>query len=336
MGYYKVKSLYSGAGIIVTYKCSASCMHCCYSASPNRSGDYMSKETADKIFGLLKKTGCLSVHIGGGEPFMDFEKLLDVCKSALRHNIAIDYIETNASWFTNEYSVSEKLKKLIAVGAECLLISIDPFHNEFVPYSRVKNLIKCCDKNGMGTFLWQAKFERIVRKLDENETHSLEEYIQKFGNDFTEKIAESYGLNFNGRALRIIEKSLKFPMYSCEHFLLNETKCAVSIKSLHHFHVDLNEDFIPPSCNGFRVNVFDLCGKGLDPDKYLNFMAVADGGLNALHRRAQDVGFIPKSEGYASKCAFCFDMKKYICDSVMFQTETEPCDIGPSGFFEES
>jgi len=65
---YKVNALYSGAGIIVTYKCTAACLHCCYSSSPKRDGAYMSLETAEKIFALLNKAGCRAVHIGGGEP----------------------------------------------------------------------------------------------------------------------------------------------------------------------------------------------------------------------------------------------------------------------------
>ena len=255
---YTVKSLPSGAGIIVTYKCSAACLHCCYSSSPKRSGDYMSRETADKIFALLKKTGCHSVHIGGGEPFMDFEKLIEVCKSAMKHKISIDYIETNASWFTNEIMVTEKLKKLLDAGINCLLISLDPFHNEFISYEKINNLIKCCERNGMATFVWQSRFERVIRQLEEGETHSLDEYTENFGSDFIETIAESYGLHFNGRALRILDNnSVKYPKYMYEHFLLNENKCAEKITSLNHFHVDLNGDFIPPSCNGFRASLFD-------------------------------------------------------------------------------
>lgn len=345
MNNYTVKSLPPGAGIIVTYKCSAACLHCCYSSSPSRGSRegeaaYMSGETADKIFALLKKTGCRSVHIGGGEPFMDFDKLIEVCKYAVKHKISIDYIETNASWFTNEIAVTEKLKKLLSSGIDCLLISIDPFHNEFIPYEKVKNLIKCCERNGMATFVWQTRFERIVRQMEEGETHSLEEYKQKFGGDFIETVAENYGVGFNGRALRILNNnSAKYPKYMHEHFLLTETKgtkCSEKITSLHHFHVDLNGDLIPPSCNGFRANIFDLCGKGLDGIKYINFMSVADKGLKALFERAQDLGFIPGESGYASKCAFCFDIKKHICGHIMSRTGEEPCDIGPAGFFEES
>jgi len=79
-----------------------------------------------------------------------------------------------------------------------------------------------------------------------------------------------------------------------------------------------------------------LCGDGLDGDKYINFTSVLNGGLEALYKRAESLGFIPGEDGYPSKCAMCFDIKKYICDNTMARTGAEPCDIGPAGFFEES
>ncbi|MCL2096060.1 MAG: radical SAM protein [Oscillospiraceae bacterium] len=331
---YKVNSLSSGAGIIVTYKCSAACLHCCYSSSPRRSGAYMSRQTADKIFPLLKKTGCRSVHIGGGEPFMNFDKLLDVCKSALENKVAIDYIETNASWYTDNKTVSDKLKKLLSVGVDCLLISIDPFHNEFIPYVKIKNLIDCCRKNNMGTFLWQARFESIIEYFDENTTHSLEEYENIFGGDFVKKIAESYSLGYNGRAIKILEK-INRNRYSPDYFLRGDNNsCKSRITSLGHFHVDPDENLIPPSCNGFRAGIFDLCINGLDNQKYINFMSVVNNGLEELFDRARTLGFVPDINGYVSKCALCFDIKKYICEEEIKRTGNEPADIGPAGFFD--
>ena len=333
---YKLNSLHSGAGIIVTYKCPAACLHCCYSSSPKRNGDYMSKEMADKIFALLRKMGCYSVHIGGGEPFMNFDKLLEVCKSARENRVSIDYIETNASWYTDDDSVSAKLKKLISAGVDCLLISVDPFHNEFVPYIKIKNLAKCCRKNGMGTFLWQTKFERVVSQLDENTTHSLSEYEKIFGDDFIKSIAESYGLGYNGRALRILERFTKSKDKKPYEYFMKDNQCRDRIKSLHHFHVDLDGNLIPPSCNGFRANIFDLCGDGLNGDKYIYFTAIINGGLGELFSKAQALGFVPRNEGYASKCALCFDIKKYICENIKSKTAKEPADIGPMGFYAES
>jgi hypothetical protein len=166
-----------------------------------------------------------------------------------------------------------------------------------------------------------------VRRLDENKTHALDEYTEKLGADFIENIAEAYGLGYNGRALRILDKSKK---YSAEYLLNLNDRCSGSVRSLHHFHVDLNGDFIPPGCIGFKVNIFDLCGGGLDEEKYANYLAAAENGLSGLYERAVNSGFKPDSAGYVSKCGLCFALKKYISD------RHEPCDIGPAGFFEES
>ena len=327
---YKINALYSGAGIIVTYKCTAACLHCCYSSSPQRDGAYMTRETADKIFALLRDKGCRSVHIGGGEPFINFDGLLEVCESAQRNRVAVDYIETNASWFTDETSVSQKLRKLRAADVDCLLISLDPFHNEFVPYAKVKNLLKCCERNNFGTFVWQSKFERIVRKFDENKTHTLGEYTEKLGADFVKTAADAYGIGYNGRALRILDGKKR----PAEYFINSSDRCAEKLSSLHHFHVDLNGDFIPPGCIGFKADIFDLCGEGsgdgLNEEKHANFLAVTGGGFGRFYERARSLGFAPDSSGYVSKCGLCFDIKKYILE------KSAPCDVGPAGFFEES
>jgi hypothetical protein len=109
---------------------------------------------------------------------------------------------------------------------------------------------------------------------------------------------------------------------------------ASAITSLGHFHVDPDYNLIPPSCNGFRANIFDLCGAGLDGEKYANFSAVITGGLEALANRAISLGFVPDGGGYASKCALCFDIKKYISETAREKTGAEPADVGPAGFFD--
>jgi len=294
----------------------------------------MTRDMADKVFALLSDKGCRSVHIGGGEPFMNFDALIEVCKSALRHRVAVDYIETNASWYTDDKNVSQKLDALRDAGVDCLLISLDPFHNEFIPYAKVSDLLKCCRKNNFGTFVWQSKFERIVSKLDESTTHSLEEYTSKLGADFVKSIADAYGIGYNGRALRILDAphNPTSPKHPAGYFLDTRDTCANKLGSLSHCHIDLNGDFIPPGCIGFKVNLFDLCGDGLDEngEKYANFLSVVSHGFDEFYKRALSLGFQPNSNGYVSKCKLCFDIKQYMHEKYA------PCDIGPAGFFEES
>lgn len=320
---YCIKKLHSGGGIIVTYKCSAACMHCCYASSPKRCGNYMTKTQADNIFKTLREMGCYSVHIGGGEPFMDFDKLLDVCISAQENGVDVDYIETNASWVTTEERTCRFLNQLLNTGVSCLLISLDPFHNEFVPYEKVRNLVKYCKKTGMHTFIWQSQFEKIVAQFDPSSPHALSEYIDNYGNEFILAIMNSYGLGINGRALKLAD--MTYEKKPAEYYLHNSNSCYIT--STHHFHIDMNNNYIPPGCIGFQMNINDL--QNLSKEKYANFLSVADGGLKMLYDRAVSIGFKPKQEGYSHKCALCFDVKKYILNSE------SPIDIGPSDFFDE-
>ena len=61
---FSIPSLLSG-GLIVNYACSSKCGHCHYNSSPQREKDYITVETAQKIFSFLKRNGCNSIHIGG-------------------------------------------------------------------------------------------------------------------------------------------------------------------------------------------------------------------------------------------------------------------------------
>ena len=320
---YCIKKLHSGGGVIVTYKCSAACMHCSYASSPKRRGDFMTKSQADNIFKILRKMGCYSVHIGGGEPFINFEKLLDVCISARKNGVGIDYIETNASWVTNEERTCKFLSQLLDADVSCLLISLDPFHNEFVPYEKIKDLLRYCRKTGMQTFVWQSQFERIVSQFDASKTHALSEYKSKYGDNFITAIMNSYGVGINGRAIKLAD--MVYEKNPAEYYLQKNNSC--NIMSTHHFHVDVYDNFVPPGCIGFQANINDL--EDLPADKYANYLSVAEGGLTMLYNRAVSIGFKPKKDGYSHRCALCFDVKKYI-----LKTEN-PADIGPSDFFDE-
>jgi hypothetical protein len=285
----------------------------------------MTKSQADGIFKILRKMGCSSVHIGGGEPFINFDSLREVCISAGENGMVIDYIETNASWVINERRACANLYKLLDADVSCLLISLDPFHNEFVPLERIKSLIKCCRKTGMQTFIWQTQFEKFVSQFDTSTTHALSEYTKKYGAEFVPSAMKSYGLGINGRSIKLAD--MYYEPHSAEYYLQRNDLCG-SIISTRHFHVDANGNYIPPGCIGFQVNLNDMQSI-LSADKYANFLEVVSGGLKLLYKRALSLGFVPKQEGYSHKCALCYDIKKYILN------KTNAADIGPNDFFDE-
>lgn len=307
MGILKVNYLASG-GIITNYKCSSKCKHCVYASSPSWPDDYMTSSTADKIFSILKRFGCSSVHIGGGEPLLKPERILSVLESAKRNKIDVEYIETNASWFKDESSAKMVLRELMKYGVNRLLISIDPYHNEYIPFCKVKGLIEACSKVNMGVFPWLLEFWDDIDALDDNKPHALEEYAQRFGEDYLWSLPRRYGLNLGGRALKTYKPMMRLEPF--DEIVKNSTSCNL-LSGIYHFHIDLYGNFIPQSCPGLSIKLDELV-RGADSSKYPVFHRLESAGIGGLVELAiEEYDYKPKGK-YAGKCDLCYDVRSYL------------------------
>jgi MoaA/NifB/PqqE/SkfB family radical SAM enzyme len=130
------------AGLLVTDWCQARCRHCYVNAGPEGSR-WMTPEAAAGHLTALARLGAAAsgVHIGGGEPFGDFERLLAIVRAARGAGLAgVGYLETNGGWAESETLVRPRLAALAEAGMMQLSISADPYHQEFIPPGRVRLL----------------------------------------------------------------------------------------------------------------------------------------------------------------------------------------------------
>lgn len=320
----KIQYLVSG-GVITNYKCSSKCKHCCYSSSPKWPNDYMTPSLADEIFAVLKRLGCDAVHIGGGEPLLQPDKLYGILDAAYRNNIGIEYIETNASWYKDASSAKTILKELKGRGVKTLLISIDPYHNEYIPFWKVKGLIQACSDVKMNVFPWQMEFWDEIDALDDQKTHSLEEYIRLYGQDYPVRLMGRYGLNLKGRAFMTYRPFMKKQPVDQ---ILKESKPCRLLSGIYHFHVDLYGNFIPQSCPGFSIPLKEL-ENGTDPDRYRLFNSVESVGIKGLFELAEkEYGYMPKNE-YAGKCDLCYDIRNHL----VLELGLDLPDLKPEGHY---
>ncbi len=195
-----IKHLTSG-GLITNYYCTSKCRHCLYACSPTWEKQYIDVQTAEIVILKIKKLGCSSLHIGGGEPLLNIKALIPILGIFKKTGINIDYIETNSSWFKDADKANETLSLLRNHGVHTLLISISPFHNEFIPFYKVKGVINACNKAGINVFPWVESFINDIIQFDEKKIHKLEEYIEKFGESYIKDIPKKYWIVYRGRAL---------------------------------------------------------------------------------------------------------------------------------------
>jgi len=247
----------------------------------------------------LRQHGCTSIHIGGGEPFMDFAGLCTIAQIARDHGITIEYVETNAYWATDDAHIVECLHKLQQVGIDAFCISNDAYHAEFIDPVLPARLVNVCRREGFGHFVWQTRLN---------------------------------GLRFNGRATQLEEAH--FPKKSIDA-LLKEAEVRGGCRNLlstNHFHVDMYGRFIPPGCTGIILPLEEALKGTLHKQAtayhsdwreniavtYPAFIALYNGGAAALYALARKHGFQADENGYPSVCNLCFHMRKFLSEHPGF------------------
>jgi len=156
----------NSGGLITNYYCTSRCGHCLYACSPGWDKKYIDPETAEQNLHKIKSLGCHSIHVGGGEPFLNLSGLRMVLETARSLNVHIEYVETNSSWYRDKKSACNVLSSLQDKGLSMLLISLSPFHNEHIPFYKVKGVIEACKAVQMNVFPWISEFFAEIDAFD--------------------------------------------------------------------------------------------------------------------------------------------------------------------------
>jgi hypothetical protein len=324
---------FSSGGLIVTYRCSAACRHCLYKSSPKRDDSYMSPDLLRDMLRKAVSLGCRSFHIGGGEPFLDFHGLLRVLQVMRDEGVGVDYLETNAGWFVDVSSARDKLGQLFELGCTTVMVSVCPFHVEFVPLAQVEGVVGACVDVGMGYFVWQDQYYAELATLDRSTVHSHSELRRVFGEGYVASAAGRYGLTMNGRALQSFAPRMKH--HPVETLLAKNPSGCRELRHTGHAHLDLYGNYVPPGCVGFSLHYTDL-GRELDDADYPIFAIAAREGISGLLRYAREsADFVSDPAGYVSKCHLCGHIREHLVSSRRTATDESllSTGLGPAEYY---
>jgi hypothetical protein len=258
----------------------------------------------------LLRLGCRGVHIGGGEPLLRPDALIDVLNVAREIGVHVEYVETNSSWFRTHDEACAVLERLAESGLHTLLVSISPFHNEYIPLYKVKGVIKACQHTGISVFPWISDFLSDLSAFDDQQPHSLEEYEERFGDHYCANLPRRYWISSGGRALDTFgQYAPKRP--AADIVAANRRGCS-ELAEVSHFHIDLYGNYVPGLCAGLAIRTEDL-GKSLSENEYpILSRLYAEGIGEFLTYATQEFGFTPNDAGYALKCDLCYDIRRFL------------------------
>lgn len=322
---------YDSGGLLLSYKCNSRCRHCLYGCSP-RWRKWLSITDAHKIIDGLRRVSDVSgrgIHLAGGEPFLDFPRLLAIQRIAVEHCVRVAYVETNAGWCVDEDDTREKFELLKDAGLDAVLISSSPYHAEFIPVKRVVMAIKVALEvfGPEGVLIWVSKFLRQLVSIDTQEVILFDRYVKTVGmSEARHSINTAYQLIGGGRAgANLGEFFHKSPP---EAFFDNN--CQMELFRSGHAHFDPWGHLIPSMCAGISLgDARDLpkLVKELDITKMPVVQTLAEEGMVGLYRLARrDFDYEPEPDGYMDKCHLCVSIRKHIAQRTRKFKELAPVE----------
>ncbi len=302
-------------GILLTYKCSSACKHCLYACSPGWQSDWLSLSDAELIlsqwarrlrgragYGIGLNQG---IHFTGGEPFLNFDLLLNLTALAGGLGLSSLFVETNCIWCTDDRATRDRLRELRQAGLGGILISANPFVAEYVPFERITRAVRISSEVfGHGLMVYQHVFYEQFSRMGLQGQLSLDEYMQRgaWGLRHAELLAGGRVAYKLGHLFRHYPAQ-RFLKESCQRELIRDW----------HIHIDNYCNYVPGYCAGISLGDardLDALCSGIDLAERPILRALLS-SLNDLYEMGIAHGYVER-EGYVSKCHLCIDIRRHL------------------------
>jgi len=298
---------------IVTYLCNSTCSHC-QQGEEEKAKRFPSHVDKDKAVEIVRKVGQAyapkSVMTFGGEPLLYPEIVCAIHEQAKKVGIPVREILTNGFWSTRTEKIQEIAQNLVKSGVTEVSISVDCFHQEFIPFKTVKKTAKSLIAAGIERVSWNPCW--VVSKDQDNKyNRRTKTILQKLRNP---QVEESVGNNVQpkGRALSSLTEffppTTLVPKGKCGEMPYTEKLDSVKTISVEpdgriavceNFHIG----------NAFKSDIIDIL-ENYDPYKIPEAKAMLEKGMDGLTKWADNRNVQPRPEGYYNICHMCTDLRE--------------------------
>ena len=153
-------------GLMLGYRCNATCRSCLWGEQIYRK-TRMGVEDACAWVDQAHALGDLRlVGFSGGEPFIYRKDMTEIMRYVHETYELPSVAVTNSFWAATPEKTRAILKPLYDLGLRQLLLSVDDFHQEYVPLERVDNCLKVAKELGIAPTV-QCVVTESSKKLDD-------------------------------------------------------------------------------------------------------------------------------------------------------------------------
>jgi hypothetical protein len=270
----------------------------------------------EKARSYVREARALSTEIvcvTGGEPMLYLPFVEEIVSECNRLSIPEIWLFTNGFWAHNTSRARETTENLKALGLTKVFLSVDVFHQSYVPIKSVENAIKASLKADLEVCI-DARF---IGQPDKNNKYNsaTRSYLQSLGTLISGvEITKTQPL-FVGRAAESLSKHIKKKPFL--KVLEEECPGAWSGGTLRSpLGVDVDEFGFVTICPGLSIGNTHATTlrKILEEYDYRNDAVIAalyDSGMKGLMDLASKNGFVPR-EAYVNACHLCYEVRKFL------------------------
>lgn len=186
---------------VVTYACTGRCKHCS-EGDHTACGERIDPEiAADAVRKIAAEYDIKTVMTFGGEPLLYTDAVYAIMETAKELNIPKRQVITGGYFSKNADKIREVAERLAACGVNDLLLSVDAFHQETIPFNVVKLFAAEAKKCGIPILLSPAW---LVSAVDDNPYNVKTREILGSFDDLDISVGEGNVIFPEGNALKYL------------------------------------------------------------------------------------------------------------------------------------
>ena len=300
----------------VTYLCNSRCKHCQLGEEEERKRfpNHIDKDIAVQIVRKVgEKHNPKSVMTFGGEPLLYPEIVYAIHREAMKVGIPVRDVITNGFWSRKAEEIQEIAINLVKSGVNEVSISVDCFHQEFVPLEIVKRAAESLVKAGMAHVSWDPCW--VVSKDHDNPYNRKTKAILERLRGLPVEDDEGNIAQPEGRATLWLKDFLpprtRVPKGKCGDIPYTEELDSVKT-------VCVEPDGRIAVCKEFHIGnasetdiIIDII-ENYDPFKIPEAKVIVENGVEGLMNWARSKGREPDPEGYYNICHMCTDIRRRV------------------------
>jgi len=298
----------------VTYLCNSKCKHCQLGEEERKQfPSHLDKGIATEIVRKVSRKHRLeSVMTFGGEPLLYPRIVCAIHEEAAKACIPVRDVITNGFWSTKVDEIRRIARNLAKSGVNEVAISVDGFHQEYVPLEIVKKAARSLLEAGVPHVHWNPCW--VVSKDDDNPFNRKTKAVLENLKDLSIRTGGGNVAQPEGRAVQSLKGFLppktRVPTGKCGD--IPYTERLDSVKTV----------FVEPDgriavCkelyigNALETDINDLIEE-YDPFKIPEAKALIENGTQGLIDWAGSRGVELNPEGYYNICHVCTDLRRRV------------------------